>query len=98
MCQDLGKCIGQSGLTLLIKDSSRADIGGCSMAQRHIKTSRAACGSSPYNEGHVMPAASAWQVQQRRAAHLAAACPGVPRAPSSQGSPLRPALSPGAAL
>ncbi len=32
MCQDLVKCIGQSGLTLLIKDSSRADIGGCSTA------------------------------------------------------------------
>jgi hypothetical protein len=25
MCQDLGKCIGQRGLILLIKDSSRAD-------------------------------------------------------------------------
>jgi hypothetical protein len=48
MCQDLRKCMGQSGLTLLIYDSCRADTGGCSMTRRHDKTSRAVCGSSPY--------------------------------------------------
>ena len=51
MCQDLGKCIGQSGLILLIKDGSRAGAGGCSLTPRHVKTSRTAWGSTPYNEG-----------------------------------------------
>ncbi len=38
-------------MILFIKDGSRADAGGCSLTPRHVKTSRIAWGSSPYNEG-----------------------------------------------
>jgi hypothetical protein len=57
MCQDLGKCIGQSGLILLIKDGSRADAGGCSLTPGDV-TARCralACAFGDQPEPRVVP-------------------------------------------
>jgi hypothetical protein len=51
MGQDLGECIGQCSLVLLIEDRSRAIIWGCNMAWGHVKTSWTAWGTSSLSEG-----------------------------------------------